>query len=124
MVREVSCKKCQKNIRVHSWASDRVELAIEKGEDFSLVCKSCGATNKYNVNDVWADTNKLFDLIFIILLIVIEVLGGYLLISSYSRSTLYLVYLIPVALSMPLLLYFVYRNSENKKVTIFNGYRK
>lgn len=58
----VRCKKCRQFIRFYVWwITDRVALAKKKGERFGLQCK-CSHSDRYHVNELTADTNKIIAL--------------------------------------------------------------
>jgi len=78
MRKEVICKNCKKSITVSSWANDRIELELEKGETFELECKNCYKVHKYNVNEVSASTNSLLNsVLFLIVLAIMAIIGYY-----------------------------------------------
>ena len=62
-----SCNHCKKEIRYFIWASDRVQLSMEKGKLIELTCKYCGTRKKYHLNSFYAKENKLALIIALIL---------------------------------------------------------
>lgn len=124
MKKKVVCKNCKKNITVHSWANDRVELAFEKGEHFKLKCKSCGELYEYNVNEVSANTSSLINRLLFIIVLVIMAVVGYYLFNNFWFKSFYMVFTLPIAIAIPGMIYFTYVKSQNRKVRSFNRFKK
>lgn len=117
------CKKCKKEIAVRSCASDRGELAREKGKVFVLKCKHCQHEHVYNINEVKATVSHLLNLTLLLVAISISSFIGIYLFQNYWGKSIYLTYAIPVAIAIPLIIYSTFINSQNKKLRIFNSWR-
>lgn len=52
------CKSCKEDITIKSDAQTRPDLQMEKGDEFSVNCLSCGKQEKKHVNDVRGEPNK------------------------------------------------------------------
>ena len=63
MTLTTSCKSCRQTIRFNEWVSDRAELYRKKGETIDLKCKKCGHNDKYHVDSITADTNRLISIL-------------------------------------------------------------
>ena len=124
MIKKVICKNCKKSIIISTWANDRGELARKKGKVLELICKNCRETHKYNVNDVSASTNKLLNgFLFIVVLVLMAVIGYYLFNNFWGKS-FYMVFVLPIAIVIPGMIFFTYMKSQNEKVRNFNRFRK
>lgn len=54
------CNSCKKDISIKSNAATRPDLQMEKGDEFKVNCKACGAIEKKHVNDIIAVPNQFF----------------------------------------------------------------
>lgn len=117
----ITCKNCKEPIYVKAKASDRVELSKKMGRTFQMKCGSCNSANVYSVNDVKATASKFFDLLFLIMLIVSGIIG-YILFVHYWDTSIYLFYIIPMAVAIPGLIFFSLSKVQNNKIRTFNSY--
>jgi len=113
----VYCKRCSKKNTLKIKASDRVELKKRYGDKIDLTCKKCNAKNKFESRDIKAEpilgNSVLFLLTIIFIFSVIWFLWDY---TKQVTSR----YLLPVAVSIPLLIYVTASNAINHKIQIFN----
>jgi len=121
MKKIVFCKQCRESIHLKTKALDRVELSMKIGRTFSLKCNSCNSNNMYSVNDVKATASKFFDLLFLIMLIVSGIIG-YILFVHYWNTSIYLFYVIPMAVAIPGLIFFKLSKVQNQKISSFNSF--
>ena len=119
----VICNECGRTIKVQSFAQDRVELSRLMGEEINLKCKKCGNIKKYHVNKITASMSNLLSMLLFILVFLFTFIIGFYLIKQYWGRSVYLVIVIPLAMSLPSFLYFTFTKSVNKSVRLFNRYR-
>ena len=88
-----TCKHCAEELSCTTEATDRVEFAMQEGEEKSLVCPNCNRRFTYEPNDFRAKPSKIGQIVALAILILgvpaliyafagknYIVLGGYLLI--------------------------------------------
>lgn len=60
MILQTQCKHCNKTIRFHSFATDRLELSkLERIMNIELKCRHCKIKDKYHINDIHAKSKVL-----------------------------------------------------------------
>ncbi|MDH7447230.1 hypothetical protein [Aquimarina sp. 2201CG14-23] len=123
MILRVYCKDCLKPNRISSNASDRVQLSKEKGDLIELKCKHCSKNQKYSPNDVIGE-NGVLNLILLIGMILGTITLGIFLLKYVNKGGVYSLYIIPVGIVIPSLIYFVWLLEEKKKIRLFNKFRR
>jgi len=122
MKKVVYCKNCKSEIKIKEWADNRLELIYKKGESFEAKCKNCGNSNNYLVKEVHAKSNYVFNTFLFIFVLGLMVGIGYYLFSKFWAKSFYMVIVLPMAISIPGMIYFNYIKIQNKKISIFNRY--
>jgi len=120
----IICKKCDSPNCFNYMVNDRVELSMKKGESFMLRCKKCDFEKEYHVNEVFAKPNIVLNLIIFLIVLLSTVFLGIFLFKNYWEYSIYMVFLIPMTMAIPSMIYFTYIKSQNKKIRTFNNYRK
>ncbi|MBQ0735245.1 hypothetical protein [Aquimarina celericrescens] len=123
MILRVYCRSCSKPNKISSYASDRVELSKEKGEVINVKCKYCSKTYGYGVNDVNAE-NGILNLILLIGMVVGTVVIAKFLLQYIDKGGVYSMFLLPVGVSIPGIIYFGWLLEEKKRIRMFNKFRK
>lgn len=67
------CNSCNEEVPIKSYASTKPELAMEKGEHFSVNCKFCGISMRKKINEVRAKPNKLILVVGLILSVMVTI---------------------------------------------------
>ena len=120
MKKTVFCKNCKSEIRIKELADDRLELIYKKGESFIIKCDNCGKSYEYQAKMVHATSNVIFNTVLFIFVLVFMIGIGYLLFSKYWGKSFYMIFVLPLAISIPGMFYFTYIKSQNKKIRLFN----
>lgn len=118
------CKKCGNNNTLKWTFGDRGSLQRKKGDSFELTCSSCGRKIRYEPNDIKASSYGLINALLFIVTLALTLFLGWYLFQNYWGKSFYAIVLIPLGMLIPSMLYFTYIKSENKKVQIFNSYRR
>lgn len=120
---QYTCKNCHKvNLFERSYA-DRGRLQRELGISFELKCRHCNQNEIYTPNDVFASSNEWVQIAIFIIVLVTSLLTGWSVFEAYSNKSFYLVFVIPIVMGIPSLIYINYIKSENQQVRVFNGFR-
>ena len=114
----VYCKKCSAKNTIKFKATDRVELKKRYGDKIDLTCKKCNAKNKYETSDIKAEHSLGHSIIF--LLTITSMFLVIWLLWDYAKHQVGSQYLLPVAVSIPLLISVTASNAINHKIRIFN----
>ena len=119
----VNCKNCRNKIKLRNSASDRAELAREKGSEFKVNCTECSKENNYHVNDVKAIEGKLIAIISLGIFVFGTGIIGYLL-RDYLFVSMnpYNVLAFGGLLLTPSAVYFILTKQERDNVRRFNRY--
>ncbi|GAA4273652.1 hypothetical protein GCM10022258_29460 [Aquimarina gracilis] len=120
----VYCKYCntRNNAKIHS--EDRLEIKKDYGDTFELKCSKCLENNQFRINDIKAEVNPIVNLVFMLSMLALIVcaffyFNDYLFVSGTIQS----VYLVPIGMGIPILIYFTWLGNERKKVNSFNRFR-
>ena len=118
-----NCKSCHYKNKISKNASDRVELSQQIGKKFEKNCKKCYTINEYSVNDAYAEKG-IENIVFLCsTLIVMAFLFQFLFKFTANNSNIQSIYLLPIGVAIPPIIYFVYIQNENKKIQTFNKFR-
>lgn len=121
MKKFVTCKNCKENIYIKIKVRDRIELSQKMGNAIDLTCKRCNTTNNYFANEVRAIASRFYDFLFLVMLFASGVVG-FILFKYYWNKSIYLYYIIPMAVAIPGLIFFTLTKSQNQKIRTFNGF--
>ena len=114
----VYCKYCSTKNILKIRATDRVKLKMKYGNKISLVCKKCKTNKKYEIRDIKAESILSHEILFVLTVIFIFlVIWG---LWDYSGHQVSSLYLLPVGVSIPVLIYMVSTNAINDKIRNFN----
>lgn len=124
MILHIYCKFCHKPNKVEPTVSDRVQLSKEINSNvINLQCKHCLKTEKYNVNQVTAEKSKL-NIVWVLLTFIFTFILVRFLFKYFDKGGIYSMYLIPVSLGIPSIIYFTWLKEESKSIKNFNRYKK
>ncbi|GAA4275980.1 hypothetical protein [Aquimarina mytili] len=123
MILRIYCKSCSKPNKINSYASDRVELAKEKGDLIKVKCNNCSKTHDYSANDVIAE-GSILNLILLVGMIIGTIIIANFLIQYIDKGGIYSMFLLPVGISIPGIIYYSWLLEEKKRIKIFNRFRK
>lgn len=123
MILRIYCKSCSKPNQISSYASDRVELAKEKGDEVKVKCKNCSKIYEYSTNDVIAE-NGILNIILLVGMIIGTIIIANYLFKYLDKGGVYSMFLLPIGISIPGMIYFSWLLEERKKIKTFNRFRK
>ena len=115
------CKSCQRKIKIRGSYPTRIDLTMDKGKEMELTCPFCKKKNVYAVDSISAekDQRDVILLIFSFLLI-----GGVLwFLYPFAMKRIITLFILPIGIGIPVLLYGIIIQNETKKVKIFNSTR-
>lgn len=119
----VNCKDCRNKIELKKSVNDRVQLAIEMGNEFKIKCDKCSKESNYQVNDVKAKESKLIALIAFCIFFFGTGIIGYLLKDYLFRpNNPYNVLAIGGLLLIPSIVYMIMTKQERENTRRFNSY--
>ncbi|WP_155839695.1 hypothetical protein [Aquimarina latercula] len=98
-------------------------MAKEKGSPLILTCKHCLKTQERSLNDVFAE-NGILNLIFLIGMIIGTIIIANFLLKYLDKGGIYSLFVLPIGIAIPSLIYFVWLIEEKKKIRSFNKFRK
>jgi hypothetical protein len=104
-------------------ANTRIELAMEKGDKIELKCKKCSQVNKYHVNLIYANKNKLVELFALSILIIgtiviLKIIFAYV----WETSNIYGIGL--GLILIPVTIYSIIVSRNGKRISNFNTFKK
>ncbi|MBS2099210.1 hypothetical protein [Carboxylicivirga linearis] len=114
------CKDCKKEIGIWTWATDRVELKMNHGQDMQLHCNHCKKTNDYLIEDLKAKDNQIAILIGITVFIIGTPTLLIFLWDYIWQSGLYAVFGLVAIIGIPSLIYSVISKNDLDRVRNFN----
>jgi hypothetical protein len=120
---QYTCKNCHKTNRIDRGYADRGRLQRELGSSIELECRHCNLNQIYTPNDVFASSNEWVQIAIFIIVLFTSLLLGWSVFEAYSGKFFYLVFVIPIVMGIPSLIYFNYIKSENQRVRVFNKFR-
>ena len=127
MTLTVSCKSCRQIIRFNERVTDRVELAKKRTENLEIECQKCGHIDKYHVDDIMADSNRIVSIINLTILIIGTPLIAYLIWTNLGGVRLFELRLLAVGLFgvilIPFLIFLTITKSQQEKQRLFNRYK-
>ena len=123
MILKFYCKSCFKSNRINSSAYDRIELSKEKGDQITSKCKHCFENRVYEINEINAGSSIL-ELILFIISIIGSISIALFTLKYIDKGGVYSIFLLPVGIAIPFLLYFNWLIEERKKIKSFNKFKK
>ncbi len=117
------CSKCRKEINFSVWVSDRFGLAAKMGEKIELKCIQCNTIDKYHVNDIKAEKNKIVALSALLILL-LGTTGIVIFIWDYifRIADMYAISAFIGVIGIPMFFYQAITSDQEKKVWLFNSY--
>ena len=123
MILKIYCKFCSKSNKISSHASDRVELTKEKGDEVKVKCKNCSKIYEYSTNDVTAE-NGILNIVLLVGMVIGTIIIATFLLKYIDKGGVYSMFLLPIGISIPGMIYFSWLLEERKKIKTFNRFRK
>ena len=117
-----TCKTCTSEISFHSLAGDRFALAKRKGEEIELGCSKCGVKHAYHVNEIKAESSRLFLLTAgIILVFACAALIWFVWDYAWKITDPWAVANIVGVIGVPSIIYMNLNKNQEEKVRYFNS---
>ena len=117
----VHCKNCKKDIKLKEFFVTRFELSEKLNKDFELECYSCNHKSTYSADEVYARKGII---VFIASILIIPVICFmFFLLYPYAFRGIITLFLIPIGLLIPILIFASILKDENRKIQSFNSTR-
>ena len=107
------CKNCNSEITYRTYASTRVEFAMQDGETKKMNCGNCGANTEFHVDELYAKPSKKPYLIVMLVILTIIIITLYFLFFSDSNYVI-------IAFGLPFVVYFILTKQDQTRVSDFN----
>lgn len=117
----VYCKHCNKKIRVKGNFATRWELYDKRGKYIELECRNCKQKTTYSVDCVKTKVGIIGTIALLLLLPCIAVILWFL--YPYSTKGIIPMFLLPLGILIPALIYAVILREQKRKVKMFNSTR-
>ena len=120
----IFCKSCGHKNKVNFSFEDRLEIKKRYGNQVCISCKNCGNRQGYLINEIKAEINGVLNLILLILMFLFIVIAfAYFSEYLFIKGTIQSIYIIPIAIAIPPLIYFNWLGNERKRINEFNRFR-
>lgn len=117
----VLCKKCNNEILIKGYYSSRWDLTKKYGKTVTLKCKKCNSIHAYNIDEISARQGFISLIALIMLPISIGVVIW--LVYPYVFNGVITVFILPLSIAIPILIYFSITKNEKTKLETFNSER-
>lgn len=117
----VYCKHCDKEIKVKGSFPTRWELSAKRGKEFELKCPNCNQKAIYYVDNVKAKTGIIGTVALLLLFPCIAAILW--LLYPYSTKGIIPMFLLPIGVLVPALIYAAILREEKRKIESFNSTR-
>ncbi len=114
------CTNCKNEITVKSWATTRVDLKMNSGDNIEITCKYCNKTDKYSIDDLKAKESKIAVVIGFAALIIGTPIILILLWDYIWKSGLYGAFGLISIIGIPGFVFIIINKNEQRKVNSFN----
>lgn len=119
-----TCINCKHELKIRTYAQDRVQLARQKGDQIELTCSYCNATQKYPVDEFSAVPNRLLQAIAPVSFLIGTPLIIWLIWDVIWRLTLSYAILVASGLFLlPVIIYGLILKNDRTRVNAFNRHR-
>lgn len=119
-----TCENCKQELRIWTFAQDRVELARQKGDQIALTCKKCSSTSKYPVDDFSAVPNRFLQSIALLTFLMGTPLIIWLIWDVIWNLTMsYLILVASGLFLIPVIIYGLILKNDRLRVNSFNRHR-
>ncbi|MEQ9009682.1 MAG: hypothetical protein RLP12_17520 [Ekhidna sp.] len=118
------CSKCREEINFSAWVSVRFAQAKKLNEKIELRCTNCNTSNKYHVNDIRAEKNKIVALVASLILLA-GTAGMVMLVWDYifRIADVYATSAFVGVIGIPMAVYQAIVSGQERKVWLFNSYK-
>jgi hypothetical protein len=117
----VYCKNCKNEGRVKGNFANRWELSAARGKEFELKCPNCNHTALYSVDNVQAKAGKIGVIALLLTFLCSAVI--ILLLYPYSIKGIIPVFLLPMGVLIPSLIYAAILREQKRRIETFNSTR-
>ncbi len=121
MVLFINCKHCSKEIKVKGSFANRWELSAKRGRMFEMKCSNCKQEDNYSVDNVKAKAGIISTIALILLFPSIAVI--FWLLYPFSTKGIIPMFLLPVGMLIPTLIYVSVLREQKRKLESFNSTR-
>lgn len=120
----VKCRACSEEIKVQSFATDRVSLIQDKGTHFSQQCLECLKEGTFHVNDVKATEVKFIKVIALAISVFGTAVVGYYMWGVLAKpKNPFISFAICFVIAFPSLVAYTLIKHQKDNIRRFNNYR-